>query len=146
MRRASIVLGVLGLLALTGCALDQPFTKIDAIGYHNQGFEKTIEVAGKAVDTNGDGRFDQYFLEKALVTNDASKTFEAQLQAQAMQYELLGAMMGNLTRLIETWMTLHYGHAPTTQPDESKFKDEILQEFLEWWREERARGHNALLT
>ena len=31
---------------LTGC-LQQPFTKVGAIGYHNQGFEKQLEGSGR---------------------------------------------------------------------------------------------------
>lgn len=65
------------------CLACHPSTSVDAIGYHNVGFEKQVSLrvvtpdggSPLAIDLNHDGKADSYVWELDVV-NDAAKAYE----------------------------------------------------------------------
>ena len=89
-----------------GC-VNHPFTKVGAIGYYNQGYEKGIsmDVVGAEgglplqVDLNGDGTPETVRLYRFSVANDATKAYEAESRNLDRLYGLIGQQMTMLQEL-----------------------------------------------
>jgi hypothetical protein len=98
-----------------GCGLQQPRTEIGMFGYVNTGYEKSLDYQGPLALVLADGTRLETPDGHLSIVNDATKTYQAQLEYQAANQRFVSDLVGQLVPLINTWMTQAYA-PPATQP------------------------------
>ena len=107
----------------TGCAVEQPRTEIGAIGYVNEGFEKSVTFHGPMSLLLPDGNRLESPDGRLEITNDATKMFEAQIEARRMDHQLILGIISEVMPFARDLLMsqLTAPEVPATQPESSRW-------------------------